>query len=151
MAPPTMEAVDEPIELRVLLAEDNLVNQHLGRLMVEKLGHRVDVVANGREAVEAVLLVPYDVVLMDVQMPEMDGLDATRVIRRQLPVAHRPRIVAMTASALAEDQKACSEAGMDDYLAKPVRLKELDAALRTAMADSAPSATDVLHATGVLD
>ena len=151
VAPPTMEAVDEPIELRVLLAEDNLVNQHLGRLMVEKLGHRVDVVANGREAVEAVLLVPYDVVLMDIQMPEMDGLDATRVIRRQLPVADRPRIVAMTASALAEDQKACSEAGMDDYLAKPVRLKELDAALRTAMADSAPSATDVLHATGVLD
>ncbi len=115
------EAAEELTVLRVLLAEDNAVNQRLGRLMVEKLGHHIDVVANGREATEAVRLAPYDVVLMDVEMPEMDGLDATRSIRL-LPVARQPRIVAMTASALVEDQSACSDAGMDDYLSKPVRL-----------------------------
>jgi len=131
---PAIGTANEGTVLRVLLAEDNVVNQRLGRLMVEKLGHHLDVVANGREATEAVRLAPYDVVLMDVEMPEMDGLDATRSIRRQLPVNRQPRIVAMTASALVEDQSACSEAGMDDYLAKPVRLAELDTALRTAIA-----------------
>jgi PAS domain S-box-containing protein len=131
--------------LRVLLAEDNAVNQRLGRLMVEKLGHHMDVVANGREATEAVRLAPYDVVLMDVEMPVMDGLDATRSIRRQLPRARQPRIVAMTASALVDDQSACSEAGMDDYLAKPVRLGELDAALRAATAHIRLNGTFALH------
>ena len=99
--------------------------------MVEKLGHHIDVVANGREATEAVHLAPYDVVLMDVEMPEMDGLEATRIIRRMLPQWKRPRIVAMTASALAEDRRSCSDSGMDDYLAKPVRLGDLDAADRS--------------------
>jgi CheY-like chemotaxis protein len=133
--------VERPHEsLRILLAEDNAVNQRLGRLMLEKLGHHVDVVGNGREATEAAHLVPYDVVLMDVEMPEMDGLEATRVIRRVLPACKQPQIVAMTASALLEDRRACDEAGMDDYLAKPVHLQDLDAALVKAATRIAPTA-----------
>jgi signal transduction histidine kinase/DNA-binding response OmpR family regulator len=120
--------------LRVLLAEDNAVNQRLGRLMLEKLGHHVDTVGNGREAIEAVQRVPYDVVLMDVEMPEMDGLEATRAIRRELPAHRQPQIVAMTAGALIEDRQACTEAGMDDYMAKPVRLEILGATLTRAAA-----------------
>jgi PAS domain S-box-containing protein len=143
-----IETAEEQTVLRVLLAEDNVVNQRLGRLMVEKLGHHVDVVANGREATEAVRLAPYDVVLMDVEMPEMDGLDATRSIRRQLPVSRQPRIVAMTASALVEDQSACSEAGMDDYLSKPVRLGELEAALNSAIVDIKLHGRLAVHAEG---
>jgi len=111
--------------LRVLLAEDNLVNQKVGRLLLAKLGHHVDTVGNGREAVQALRQLPYDVVLMDIQMPEMDGLEATRLIRAQLPAQRQPRIVAMTASALLEDREACRGAGMDAYLAKPVRVTDL--------------------------
>jgi PAS domain S-box-containing protein len=118
--------------LRVLLAEDNSVNQRLARLMVEKLGHHVDVVGNGQEAADAVRLVHYDAVLMDLEMPVMDGLDATRTIRRSLPPRGQPEIVAMTASALVEDRKACYAAGMDDYLAKPVRIQDLRVALERA-------------------
>jgi CheY-like chemotaxis protein len=120
--------------LRVLLVEDNAVNQRLGRLMVEKLGDHVDVVGDGREATEAVFLVPYDVVLMDVEMPVMDGLEATRIIRRDLSADRPLQIIAMTASALVEDRRACYDAGTDDYLAKPVRLADLDAALVNAAA-----------------
>ena len=118
--------------LRVLLAEDNPTNQLVGQLMLTKLGHRVDVVGNGREAVEAVARVSYDVVLMDVQMPEMDGLAATAAIRAQAPPSHQPRIVALTASVALEDRLACDRAGMDGYLAKPVRAGELSAALADA-------------------
>jgi PAS domain S-box-containing protein len=128
-APPD-DRVVEPSALRVLLAEDNVVNQRLGRLMVEKLGHHIDVVANGREATEAVHLAPYDVVLMDVEMPEMDGLEATRVIRRTSSISTQPTIVAMTASASDEDRWACIDAGMDGYITKPVRLADLDTELR---------------------
>ncbi len=116
--------------LRILLAEDNPVNQRVGRLMLDKLGHHVDVAANGAEAVQAVHELAYDVVLMDVHMPQMDGLEATRRIRAELPQQRQPRIVAMTASALAEDREACHGAGMDGYLAKPVRAAELAAVLR---------------------
>jgi CheY-like chemotaxis protein len=118
--------------LRVLVAEDNAVNQRLGRLMLEKLGHHVDIVGNGQEAIDAVQRIPYDVVLMDVEMPEMDGLEATRAIRRQLAPHRQPHIVAMTAGALVEDRRACTEAGMDDYMAKPMRLQDLDAILTRA-------------------
>ena len=128
--------------LRVLLAEDNVVNQRVAVLMLERLGHRIDAVANGLEAVQAVTATPYDVVLMDVQMPELDGIGATRRIRAELPPARQPRIIAMTASALAEDRERCLEAGMDDFLSKPVRREELTSALRRAARHLPPSGAD---------
>ncbi len=115
--------------LSVLLAEDNLVNQKVATLLLEQLGHRTDVVSNGVEVLAALSRRTYDVVLMDVQMPVMDGLEATRQVRLQLPADRQPRIIAMTANALVEDREATLEAGMDDYLAKPVRPGELALAL----------------------
>ena len=118
--------------LRVLVAEDNVVNQRIATLLLEQLGHHADIAANGLEAVRSASITPYDVVLMDVQMPVLDGLEATRRLRAQLPAGHQPHIIAMTANALAEDQEQCLAAGMDDYLAKPVRREELAAALGRA-------------------
>jgi len=115
--------------LRILYAEDNAVNQKVGQLMLAKLDHCVDTVADGAEALAAVHELRYDVVLMDVQMPVMDGLEATRRIRSELPPGRQPQIVAMTASVLVEDREACAAAGMDDYLAKPVRDQDLRQAL----------------------
>ena len=115
-----------PTHLKVLLAEDNVVNQQVAQLMLARLGHRVDTVSNGSEAVQAVRRAAYDVVLMDVHMPEMDGLEASRQIRAQAPPERRDvPIVALTASAMAEDRDACLEAGMDAVLTKPVRKQEL--------------------------
>ncbi|WP_375423543.1 response regulator [uncultured Friedmanniella sp.] len=111
--------------LRILLAEDNLVNQRVAQLMLNKLGHRVDIVTNGRQAVDAITETTYDVVLMDIQMPQLDGLAATRQIRATLPEERQPHIIAMTASALLEDQRACTAAGMESYLTKPVRAADL--------------------------
>jgi PAS domain S-box-containing protein len=119
--------------LRVLVAEDNPVNQLVCRRLLDKLGHDVDVAGNGLEALEAIRLVPYDVVLMDIQMPKMDGLEATRLIRSELSTDRQPHIVAVTASVLVEDRQACADAGMDDYLPKPVRLEDLDIALSKAV------------------
>jgi CheY-like chemotaxis protein len=114
------------ISLKVLLAEDNVVNQQVAQLMLGRLGHRVDTVSNGFEAVEAVNRAVYDIVLMDVHMPEMDGLEASRRIRAEAPPDRRDvPIVALTASAMAEDRDACLEAGMDAVLTKPVRKQEL--------------------------
>jgi PAS domain S-box-containing protein len=118
--------------LRILLAEDNAMNQKVALRLLEQLGYRADVASNGREAIEALERQPYDVVLMDVQMPELDGLDATRQIRERWPDQGRPHIVAMTANALPEDREACFAAGMDDYVAKPIRAEELVAALKRA-------------------
>ena len=115
--------------LRILLAEDHVTNQKLALLMLGRLGYRADVAANGLEVLAALARQPYDVVLMDVQMPEMDGLEATRQIRRQWPKKQAPRIVAMTANVMKEDQEACFAAGMDDYLGKPIRLEALVSAL----------------------
>jgi signal transduction histidine kinase/DNA-binding response OmpR family regulator/HPt (histidine-containing phosphotransfer) domain-containing protein len=125
--------------LRVLLAEDNAVNQRVAVLMLERLGQRVDVVADGAEAAAAVERTPYDLVLMDVQMPVVDGLEATRRIRATLPPERQPRIVAMTAGAATEDRERSLTAGMDDHLAKPVRAEDLAAVLRQAAGRLTPS------------
>ena len=127
--------------LRVLVAEDNVVNQRVALLMLERLGYRADVAANGLEAVQAVTRTPYDVVLMDVQMPELDGIGATERLRTSLPPGRQPRIIAMTAGALAEDRERCLAAGMDDFLSKPVRREELAAALSRAARASPGEAT----------
>ncbi len=116
--------------LKILLAEDNRINQKVTLRILEKLGYRADVVANGQEAVEAVTHQPYDVILMDVQMPEMDGVEATRHIRHTLPPARQPRIIALTANALAGDRERYLQAGMDDYLSKPLRNEDLVEALK---------------------
>jgi CheY-like chemotaxis protein/anti-sigma regulatory factor (Ser/Thr protein kinase) len=118
--------------LRILLAEDNAMNQMVALRLLERLGYGADVAANGLEALAALESKPYDVVLMDVQMPELDGLEASRRIHERWPAVARPRIVAMTANALPEDREACFAAGMDDYVAKPIRAEELAAALMRA-------------------
>ena len=118
--------------LRILLAEDNAVNQKVALALLDRLGYHADVVWNGREALEALERQRFDVVLMDVQMPELDGLDATRRICEHWPPEARPRIIAMTANAMLEDREACFAAGMDDYVAKPIRPDALAEALRQA-------------------
>jgi CheY-like chemotaxis protein len=115
--------------LRILLAEDNVVNQKLAMRLLQQMGYRADLASNGIEAVESVERQTYDVVLMDVQMPELDGLDATRRICAMMEPSKRPRIVAMTANAMQGDREMCLEAGMDDYLTKPIRVDRLVEAL----------------------
>ena len=118
--------------LRILVADDNVINQKVARLLLENLGYRADLAANGLEVLEALERQPYDVVLMDVQMPELDGLETTRRIGRQFPPERRPRIIAVTAGAMRRDREKCLEAGMDDYISKPVQEEELRAALERA-------------------
>ena len=115
--------------MRILLAEDNVVNQKVALRLLERLGYSADIAVNGLEAIEALERGPYDVILMDVQMPELDGLDASRRICERWPDT-RPRIIAMTANALPEDREACFAAGMDDYVAKPIRADALAEALK---------------------
>jgi signal transduction histidine kinase/DNA-binding response OmpR family regulator len=135
--------------MRILLAEDNAVNQKVAALMLERLGQRPVVVSDGAEAVEAVRHATYDLVLMDVQMPVMDGLEATRRIRADVPADRQPRIVAMTANAMVEDREASLAAGMDDHLAKPVRADDLVEVLArvTSRVSEAPAATPALPPT----
>jgi len=114
--------------LRILLAEDNTINQKLALRILEQMGYRADVASNGIEAVESIERQKYDVILMDVQMPEMDGLDATRTIRK-LKDTVQPHIIAMTANAMEGDREMCIAAGMDDYVSKPIRVNELIDAL----------------------
>ena len=115
--------------LRILLAEDNVVNQKLALRLLQQMGYRADLASNGIEAVESVERQPYDVVLMDVQMPEMDGLEASRRITGKWAAGDRPRIVAMTANAMQGDREQCLAAGMDDYVTKPIRVDALVEAL----------------------
>jgi two-component system sensor histidine kinase/response regulator len=140
---PTLRVAAEKPKLdadsvRILVAEDNPVNQRLVRTQLGKLGLRPDLVANGREAVEAMQRTPYDVVLMDCRMPEMNGLDATTAIRAAEAGQRRCQIIAMTANALDRDRRRCLEAGMDDYLAKPLHLEDLRDALERALERRSP-------------
>jgi PAS domain S-box-containing protein len=115
--------------LRILLAEDNPTNQILTLAMLERLGYRADVAGNGVEVLKTLQRQFYDVVLMDVQMPEMDGLEATREVRSSFDPACQPRIIALTADAMKEDRERCLAAGMDDYVSKPIQVNELISAL----------------------
>jgi CheY-like chemotaxis protein/HPt (histidine-containing phosphotransfer) domain-containing protein len=129
--------------LRILLAEDNVSNQLIATSFLDRMGHRVDAVSNGREAVEAAAALPYDLILMDVQMPEVDGLEATRRIRNLVGPARLTPIVALTANAYAQDERACREAGMDGFLAKPFEPSALAVAVaryaRAEMGGTIPS------------
>ena len=114
--------------MRILVAEDNPSNQRVLVEMLKRMGYRADAVADGREVIQALERQDYDLVLMDVKMPVMDGITATQVIRK-LRLERGPTIVAITAYALEGDREKCLEAGMDDYISKPVQLKELAAIL----------------------
>jgi len=120
--------------LRILLAEDHPVNQKIALLMLDRLGYRADVAGNGLEALDALHRQFYDVVLLDVQMPEMDGLETARRICQQWPAEKRPRLIAMTANAMQGDREICLNAGMDDYISKPVDMNELAQVLRQCRA-----------------
>ena len=126
-APEAGDVLSLPDTVRILLVEDNPVNQRVALAMLKKLGFQTDVVANGREAVKALQTVPYDLVLMDCQMPEMDGFEATRAVRQKESAASSPciPIIAMTASAMQADREKCLQAGMSDFIAKPVQQGEL--------------------------
>src|SRR5437899_8458055 len=125
--------------LRILLAEDNLVNQQVATAMLVKRGHQVDVVGNGREAVDAIGTHDYDLVLMDIQMPEMDGFAATQAIRA-LPRGRSLPIIALTAHALSGERERCLERGMTGYLAKPFKAHDLFAAIERRTAATADTA-----------
>jgi CheY-like chemotaxis protein len=125
-APPAPSA-----KRRVLIAEDNLMNQRVATKLLQKVGCETHVVVNGREAVEAVRNNHYDLVLMDCQMPEMDGFEATAAIRKMEGLAKHTVIFALTANAMAGDREKCLAAGMDDYLSKPFDLKALERAIET--------------------
>jgi PAS domain S-box-containing protein len=133
-AAPTRPVIDRSLgeshPLRILLVEDHMVNQKVALKILKQMGYRADVAGNGLEALEALERQRYDAVLMDVQMPEMDGLEATRRICATMPREVRPWIIAMTANAMESDRERCLAAGMDNYLRKPIRIPELEDALR---------------------
>ena len=139
----------ERLPFRILVADDNGVNQRIAVAMLERLGYRADVAGDGSEVLSALEQRSYDVILMDVQMPEIDGLEATVQIRRRWPQDRQPRIIAMTAHVLQEKREACRRAGMDDFVSKPVTLPMLQAALERAAAG--PSPEILREATEVID
>jgi CheY-like chemotaxis protein len=128
----------EQLPLRILLVEDNGVNRKVALHMLNRLGYRADVAVSGVGAIEALEGQDYELVLMDLQMPEMDGLEATRRIRQRWPGPGGPRIIAMTANAMRGDRELCLAAGMDDYVSKPVKLRVLEAAIRRSGGASPP-------------
>ena len=144
-ASPPDPPLARPGEGRVLVVEDNAVSQRVAVRMLETRGYRADGVANGREALEALARVPYDLVLMDCQMPEMDGYAATAEIRRRERArrAHHTPIIAMTANAMAGDDQACLAAGMDAYIPKPVTRAHLDAVLAQWPRGATPEAPGI--------
>ncbi|MBI2497398.1 MAG: response regulator [Opitutae bacterium] len=121
----TCSGTAETIPLNILLVEDNLVNQKVALRYLDRLGYRADAVANGLEGVQAVRDRDYQLVFMDVQMPEMDGLQATREIRAKIAQDRQPVIIALTANAMQGDRERCLQSGMDDYISKPVKLDEI--------------------------
>jgi CheY-like chemotaxis protein len=123
---------DTHVDMRILLAEDNDVNKKVMSRMLKKLGYRADMASNGLEVLKALERQAYDLVLMDIQMPEMDGLEAASQIRKRWPAAEQPRIIALTAYAMEGDRERCLEAGMDGYISKPVKMEDLKAALGRA-------------------
>jgi signal transduction histidine kinase/CheY-like chemotaxis protein len=136
------------VPLRILLAEDVLVNQKLMLAILNRLGYQADVAVNGLEVLAALKRELYDLILMDVQMPEMDGLEATRRIRVEVPDDRQPRIIALTANAMKEDRAICLSAGMDDYLSKPIDLGQLHGALIRCAAPSAAPVPVARRSTG---
>jgi CheY-like chemotaxis protein len=131
-APATTEinrSLADKLPLRILLADDNRINLRVSQAFLQKMGYRVELANNGLEVVQALERQPFDIVFLDVQMPEMDGYEAARRICQRWSREQRPRMIAMTGNALQGDRELCLEAGMDDYIAKPVRVRELENAL----------------------
>ncbi len=115
----------EKFPLKILLAEDNVINQKVADKILQKMGYQIDIVNNGAEAIKSLEEIPYDVILMDIHMPVMDGFETTRAIYKKWKKEDRPRIIAMTANVMKGDRELCMDAGMDDYVAKPIRVEEL--------------------------
>jgi len=113
---------------RILMAEDNVINQRVGKLILQRAGYRIDLVADGNEALEAHRISPYDMILMDCQMPTMDGFEASRQIRKL--TQPQPVIIAVTANVLVGERERCLRAGMDDYLSKPFQAEQLVAVVK---------------------
>ncbi len=131
---PSPEQMAEKYPLRILLAEDNRINQKVALKMLGRLGYQAVVVENGRQVLNALQANPYDVVLMDIQMPEMDGLEATKQIHQRYPPFQRPHIIAVTANAMAGDRENYLANGMDDYISKPIKFPDLTAVLKRCTA-----------------
>ncbi|MGV0025107.1 PAS domain S-box protein [Phormidesmis priestleyi] len=138
----------DPYPLRILLAEDNVVNQKVALHLLQRLGYRADVAGNGLEVLEALRRQAYDVILMDVQMPEMDGLITTERIRQEWQPRLRPYIIAMTANAMQGDRQTCLDVGMDDYLSKPIRIEALMRALNQTHRNSARPELEAVSSPG---
>ena len=137
----------EKIPLRILVAEDNSINQKLAMHLLKRMGYRADIVANGLEVLDAISRQSYDVILMDVQMPEMDGLTATEQICHLYPATERPWIIAVTANAMQGDSEKCLQVGMDDYISKPIRFNTLTQALTRCASRLKNPEQDTQHAT----
>ena len=134
--------------MHILLAEDNPVNQKVALRMLDRMGYTADVANNGIEAIEALEQRKYDIILMDMQMPEMDGLEATRRIVAAYPEGRRPHIIALTANAMQGDRERCIEAGMNDYISKPIRIEDLKQAFERCPASEAEEQTEAENDAG---